>query len=78
MSEYFFGLHSGHLTASADRIAKRHDAWHTNYTERHGPGQTQKRGWFACENRGAPFDRATADAVMADIEMLKKKARGTA
>ena len=63
MSDYFFGLHSGHLTKRADAIAKRHGAWHVNYTEPRG----EKRGWFACHNCGNPFDQATAAAVMADI-----------
>ena len=64
MSEYLFGTHTGHLTAAADRIAKRHGANHVNYTE---PGG-QRRGWFACQNRGDPFDGATARAVAAEIE----------
>jgi hypothetical protein len=64
MDEYFFGLHRGHLTAEADRIARRHGAWHVNCIESDG----RRRGWFSCPNRGAPFDRATAKAVMADIE----------
>lgn len=63
MNEYMFGLHSGHLTAKADTIAKKHGAWHVNYTEPRG----ERRGWFACPNRGSPFDQATATAVMADI-----------
>jgi len=65
MGPYFFGLHIGHLRARADRIAARHGASHVNYTE---PGGGQRRGWFECKNRGAPFDRNTAVAVMADIE----------
>lgn len=64
MSEYMFGLHSGHLTAKADKIAERHGAWHVNHTEPRG----ERRGWFACPNRGRPFDQAIADAVWADIE----------
>ena len=63
MSEYFFGLGSGHLPRRADRVAKKHGAWLCNYTEFDG----QKRHWFACVNRGHPFDRATADAVLADL-----------
>ena len=66
MSEYLFGLHHGHLKAKADKIAKRHDAWHINYTEPNG----QKRGWFSCRNLGSPFDQAIADAVIADIEKV--------
>ena len=65
MSEHFFGLHDGHLTAAANRIAKRHDAWHVNYVE---PGTGKRRGWFGCRNLGQPFDRSTAEAVLADID----------
>jgi hypothetical protein len=64
VSEYLFGVHYGHLTAPADQIAGRHGAWHVNYTDPHG----QRRGWFACPNRGAQFDQAIARAVMADID----------
>lgn len=64
MSEHFFGSHKGHLTARADRIAAKHVAAHCNYTEPRG----ERRGWFACRNRGEPFDSATARAVLADIE----------
>lgn len=64
MSEYFFGLHRGHLTSKADQIARRHGADHTNYTEPNG----EKRGWFSGPNRGEPFDRQLARAVIADIE----------
>lgn len=63
MSEFNFGGHRGHLPARADKIAKRHGAWHTNYTEPRG----EKRGWFSCPNRGAPFDVKTARAVIADL-----------
>lgn len=66
MSNYCFGLHSGHLTARANTIAKRHGAWHVNYTEPRG----ERRGWFACPNRGAPFDGDIARAVMADIDQV--------
>ena len=66
MGEYMFGLHSGHLTAKAEQIAKKHDAWHTNYTEPNG----RKRGWFSCKNLGSPFDQATARAVLDDIEAV--------
>lgn len=64
MSEYYFGLHKGHLTAKADKIAEKHGAWHVNFTEPRG----ERRGWFACPNLGAPFDGAVARAVMADVE----------
>ena len=63
MSEHHFGLHSGHLSVKADKIARRHGADHTNYTEPHG----ERRGWFSCPNLGAPFDAAVAEAVLSDI-----------
>lgn len=63
---YMFGVHYGHLTRKADQIAKRHGASHINYTEPRG----ERRGWFVCPNRGAPFDQAVADAVFADIDRI--------
>jgi len=61
MAEFFFGVHRGHLTAKADRIARRHGA---SYTDATG----ERRGWFVADNRGSPFDQRVADAVLADIE----------
>ncbi len=63
--DFCFGLYLGHLTARADAIARRHGAWHDNYTE---PGTGIRRGWFGCPNRGPPFEGAIAKAVLADIE----------
>ena len=63
MSEYQFLLGAGHLSASANRIAKRHGARLINYTEPRG----EKRHWFSCKNLGAPFDGATARAVKEDL-----------
>ena len=62
MSEYLFGLHSGHLTAVADQIAGRHGARHVNYKGARG----ESCGWFACPNGGSQF--AVAKAVVADID----------
>jgi hypothetical protein len=62
MSEHFFGLGPGHLPKRADNIAGKHGAYLVNHTER-----GEKRHWFACPNRGSPFDDATARAVMADL-----------
>jgi hypothetical protein len=64
MSEYSFGTHNGHLSRKASTIARKHGAWHTNYTEPNG----QRRGWFGCVNRGSPFDEAIAKAVIADVD----------
>ena len=61
---YHFGLHTGHLTDAADRIALQHGAGHVNYTEPTGA----RRGWFEAENLGEPFDGERARAVMAAIE----------
>jgi len=54
-------LHTGHLTARADQIAGRHGV---NYTEPCG----ERRGWFACPNRGPSFYQLIARAVIADID----------
>lgn len=67
MSEYMFGLGRGNVPAAlADRInkiAKRHGACFTNPKL---PGEGW-RYWFACPNLGFPFDKATAEAVFADL-----------
>lgn len=65
MSEFFFGCHSGHLNARADKIAQRHGASHHNHIE---PGTGIRRGWFACDNRGWLHDEPVMKAVMADID----------
>ena len=75
MSEYFFGLHNGHLKAIADKIAKKHGADHINFTEPNG----RERGWFAGPNRGEPFDSRLAHAVLADIDLaggIEKLSKG--
>lgn len=63
MSDYFFGLGKGKVTADAARraqtIADQHGATFVNPTI---PGDGP-RYWFACRNRGEPFDRRTAIAV---------------
>lgn len=63
MSDHCFGMHRGHLTDEADEIAVRHGAVHCNYTEPYG----QRRGWFACANRGEPFNGETAARVLKAI-----------
>ena len=67
-NEHFFGLFDGRIdreTANmANRIAHRNGAYLTCYDDpARGP-----RGWFACRNRGEPFDSATAAAVLAELE----------
>lgn len=63
-TNYCFGAHDGHLSAVADRIAKRHGCVHVNYDDPTGT----RRGWFAGPNRGFPFDDQLAAAVRADID----------
>lgn len=77
MTEHFFGLHSGHLPEAADKIAKRFGAWHVNYDEPTGNGEHRQRGWFACPNRGEPFDSRIARAVLDAIakELPSEKVR---
>lgn len=75
MSQYLFGLGKGHLSDSADEIAKRHGARLVNHTDPgcgcghgcRGDCPARARHWFECPNKGAPFDKQTADAVMADL-----------
>lgn len=63
MSEYFFGLYRGHLSAKLIRAVERKfpEVSVVNYTEPRG----EKRGWFAGPNRGSPFDDRLGQAVMA-------------
>ena len=68
MGEYFFGVHEGHLSKRVNAIAEKHGATHVNYSEPTGHGQYRKRGWFACRNRGNPFDLAVAKAVLGELE----------
>jgi hypothetical protein len=76
MSEYFFGLGPGWLPKRADKIARKFDAYLVNYTDAQcncGYGcrpytcKQSRRHWFACQNLGAPFDKNTADAVLAAL-----------
>jgi hypothetical protein len=66
-SEYLFGSGNGRvntrLANRIDRIARKHGAcfvWATI------PGDGP-RYWFACPNRGNPFDQATRDAVWGEL-----------
>lgn len=77
MSEHFFGLGTGHLPQTAAAIAKKHGAVLVNYTDPQckcghgcpaGKCKASRRHWFACPNRGQPFDGQTAAAVLAAIE----------
>ena len=61
--EYFFGVHRGHLTKKADRIAAKHGAGHENTVD---PSTGLRSGSFFCVNH--PFNGQTEQAVMADIE----------
>lgn len=74
MGEHFFGTGrgrvSGRESARVDRIARRHGA---SFVAVSLPGDGP-RFWFACPNRGEPFDGATARAVMAEVERVKVSA----
>ena len=68
MSENYCGLFSGHpdqaYCDAANAVAGEHGYRIVCYDDpSSGP-----RGWFAGPNRGSPFDKAAADAVMADLE----------
>lgn len=67
MSEHFFGLGRGKVSAATerkvDRIARKHGADFVSVTL---PGEGP-RYWFACPNRGQPFDDATSKAVLEEL-----------
>lgn len=67
MSEHMFGVSrakpSRKDAKTMDRIAKRHGAYLVETTL---PGTGYQR-WFCCPNQGFPFDRATEQAVYADL-----------
>lgn len=67
MSEFYFGLWNGPVSdawsEAAGDVAGRHDAHVIPYQD----PATGPRGWFGCRNRGAPFDQATARAVLDDL-----------
>lgn len=68
MSEYFFGLGRGRVRAEvrkqAEDVARKHGA---DFVVATIPGDGP-RFWFACENRGQPFDGAVQKAVLANLE----------
>lgn len=67
MSEYMFGCGTAKVSRTLgrriDKIASRHGAWFVLACMPDG-----WRYWFACPNRGMPFDQWTRNAVMADVE----------
>jgi hypothetical protein len=80
MSEHFFGLGSGWLPRSVAAVAKKHGATLVNYTDpqcrcgygcKIGECKSSRRHWFACQNRGEPLDRQTANAVLFAINTNK-------
>lgn len=80
MSEYLFGLGSGWLPESADKIARKHGARLVNYADPQckcgygcaiGECKSSRRHWFAGPNRGAPFDGQLRDAVMGEIRKVE-------
>lgn len=67
MSEYHFGVGHGKVSKAQaqqlNRIARKYDANFVAADMPEGP-----RYWFTTDNYGAPFDGATARAVLADAE----------
>lgn len=75
MDEYFFGLGKGRVSDTErkrlDKIAEKHGAWFCPYRDpAEGP-----RYWFACPNRGEPFNGQTARAVMTEVGEIKTTKR---
>ena len=66
---YFFGPVRQRVSLQdaqrADKIARAHGATFVGPVTLPG---NPLRGWFEAPNRGAPFDDATRDAVLADVE----------
>lgn len=66
MSEYMFGVSrrkpSRKDAKKMERVAERHGC---TFVEANLP--EGYRRWFAAPNRGAPFDRQTENAVMAEL-----------
>ena len=66
MSEYFFGVWHGRVEAALatalEAVAVEHGAHFVCVELPEGP-----RCWFACPNRGAPFDEQAAKATKASI-----------
>ena len=66
MSGFLFGAGNGRVSQRegkrCDRIAQKHGASFVWVKMPEGP-----RFWFACPNRGNPFDRDTAEAVMFEV-----------
>ena len=67
MSEYFFGTGSGKVAKSKaarlDALASKHGCFFVAVKLPEGA-----RYWFGGPNRGEPFDRKMARAVLADAE----------
>lgn len=74
MSEHMFGVTRRRLPAAEvkrrDRICRKHGGYgYTQYDESHGTAHGGRWiGWFSGPNRGDPFDRQLAHAVMAEVE----------
>ena len=66
MSEFNFGVGRTRLTRAQiiqrERVARKHGAWFIC-----GDFPDGYRSWFGKRNEGAPFDGATAHAVLSDL-----------
>ena len=68
MDTHFFGFARGRISQANERkvsrIAAKHGAFFTaNHSNSGGQQSGDLQSFFGCENRGAPFDQATAEAV---------------
>lgn len=72
VSEHMFGLYRGHLSQRLVRAIEKRFPYVAvvNHTEPRG----EKRGWFAGPNRGNPFDRDMAAAVLSYARSVAKGA----
>ena len=68
MNNHFFGFARGRISQATERkvsrIAAKHGAFfNANHSDSGGQQRGDERSYFGCQNRGAPFDQATAEAV---------------
>ena len=73
MNNHFFGFARGRISQANERkvsrIAAKHGAFfNANHSNSGGQQPGDEQSFFGCENRGEPFDRATHQAVIADLQ----------
>lgn len=79
MSEYMFGLGSGHLPKKVARMAEKHDATLVNHVDpdcKCGWGCSpydcprSKRHWFSTDNYGEPHNSEVRRAVFSELKEM--------